>query len=105
MLMEEARMALRAGREDVARLALQRRRMTIAEIEVLDQRVSELQQAAARVDARTSALDRLVTASLSEVPAHSSAPAGRYPIRMDGDQEIERQLRGLLQEQQGREEG
>jgi hypothetical protein len=97
MLVEEAKTALRAGREDVARVALQRRRMTISEIELLERRLAELRDEALRVTARADAVDRLVSASLAELPAHFSAPAGRHRLRV-GDAEVERQLWRLLQE-------
>jgi phage shock protein A len=95
LLWEEAGDAMALGREDIARLALQRRQVTVQELEALEGQLAELREVAARVEARASVLDRLATASASEVPALSAAPPPRSEVRRDLDAGVERQLRLL----------
>ena len=73
-LEEQARRALRANREDLARAALQRKQATLAEIRTLDDQLAEI----AREEQRLSAADQQMTQRVERFRLHRTVATARY---------------------------
>ena len=95
-LWDRAALALAAGQDHVASLALRRRRVLLHELDNLTQLVASKAQHS-RVRSRIKAADRLLDASISEV-SRTGQPAPREPVVLDLDPAVQSDLQRLRAE-------
>lgn len=95
-LWERAALALAAGQDHVASLALRRRRVLLHELDNLTQLVAS-KAPHSRVRSRIKAADRLLDASISEV-SRTGQPAPREPVVLDLDPAVQSDLQRLRAE-------
>ncbi len=95
-LWDRAALALAAGQDHVASLALLRRRVLLHELDNLTQLVVS-KAPHSRVRSRIKAADRLLDASLSEA-SRTGQPAPREPVALDLDPKIQSDLQQLRAE-------
>src|SRR5437899_6512878 len=95
-LWDRAPLALAAGQEHVASLALRRRRVLLHELENLTQLIAS-KTPHSRVRARIKAADRLLDASLSEA-SRTGLPPPREAVVLDLDPAVQSDLRRLRAE-------
>ncbi len=95
-LWDRAALALAAGQEHVASLALRRRRVLLHELENLTQLIAS-KTPHSRVRARIKAADRLLDASLSEA-SRTGLPPPREAVVLDLDPAVQSDLRRLRAE-------
>lgn len=95
-LWDRAALALAAGQDHVASLALRRRRVLLHELDNLTQLVAS-KAPHSRVRSRIKAADRLLDASLSEV-SRTGQPAPREPVALDLDPAVQSDLQRLRAE-------
>ncbi len=95
-LWDRAALALAAGQEHVASLALRRRRVLLHELENLTQLIAS-KTPHRRVRARIKAADRLLDASLSEA-SRTGLPPPREAVVLDLDPAVQSDLRRLRAE-------
>ncbi len=95
-LWDRAAVALAAGQDHVASLALRRRRVLLHEIDNLTQLVAS-KAPHSRVRSRIKAAERLLDASISEV-SRTGQPAPREPVALDLDPAVNSDLQQLRAE-------
>ena len=95
-LWDRAALALAAGQDHVASLALRRRRVLLHELDNLTQLVAS-KAPHSRVRSRIKAADRLLDASISEV-SRTGQPAPREPVALDLDSADQSDLQRLRAE-------
>ena len=95
-LWERASTALAAGQEDLAGLALRRRRVLLRELDNLSQLLASKGSRSA-VLSRIEAADRLLEASLCEA-SRMSQPQPREPVALDLDPAVQSDLQRLREE-------
>jgi len=95
-LWDRAAVALAAGQDHVASLALRRRRVLLHEIDNLTQLVAS-KAPHSRVRSRIKAAERLLDASISEV-SRTGQPAPREPVALDLDPAVHSDLQQLRAE-------
>lgn len=95
-LWDRAALALAAGQDHVASLALSRRRVLLHELDNLTQLVAS-KAPHSRVRSRIKAADRLLDASISEV-SRTGQPAPREPGVLDLDPAVQSDLQRLRTE-------
>ena len=92
-LEEQARRALIAGREDLARLALQRRRVAAAELHALEQQAREVEQE----EQRLSLVEQRLATQIEAFHARREVIAARYSAA-EAQVRLGEQLTGVSQE-------
>jgi phage shock protein A len=95
-LWDRAASALDAGQEQLAGLALRRRRVLLRELDSLTQLVAS-KAPAGRVESRIEAADRLLEASLNEA-SRQGQPLPREPVVLELDPAVQSDLRRLREE-------
>jgi hypothetical protein len=95
-LWDRAALALAAGQDHVASLALRRRRVLLHELDNLTHLVAS-NAPHSRVRSRIKAADRLLDASLSEA-SRTGQPAPREPVALDLDPAVQLDLQQLRAE-------
>jgi len=95
-LWDRAALALAAGQDHVASMALRRRRVLLHELDNLTQLVAS-KAPHSRVRSRIKAADRLLDASISEV-SRTGQPAPREAVALDLDPAVQSDLQRLRAE-------
>ena len=95
-LWDRAAAALSEGQEQLAELAVRRRRVLLQELDNLSQLIAS-KAPHSRVLSRIEAADRLLDASLAEA-SRSSQPLPREPVALDLDPDVQSDLRRLRAE-------
>jgi phage shock protein A len=93
-LEDQARRALRAEREDLARAALQRKQATLRELESLDTQLGEL----GREEERLSQADRQLSQSVERFRLHRTVLSARYSAA-EAQARVGEALSGLLDDE------
>ncbi len=96
-LLDRAASALAAGEDQLAGLALRRRRVLLRELDNLSQLIAAHAAHGGRVISRIEAANRLLDASLGEV-SRTSQPQPREAVGLDLDPAVQADLRRLRAE-------